>query len=186
MLFLLLVLIVAALSRTVWGHCISAVSVSPANPAVPAPVKIVVEGNVPAMSCRLNGTGFRRLNNTLLLDMYWRSTGYGGVAVAPYRHEQPVGPLAAGRYKVMVRSICDGLTREMEETSFTVSYPVGIQPMIWPSASWYPLLSRGTDNSRSSTLVQSILMDGESVSADVSFDSDGTGRQGPRRENRVG
>lgn len=186
MLFLLLILLMMVLSRAVWGRRISAVSVSPANPTNAAPVTVVVEGSSPAMSCRLNGTDLRRLGNALLLDMYWRDTGYGGIALAPYRHQESLGSLGIGQYTLMVRSICDGLTHETEAISFTVSDPVGSRPRIWPHMSWCSLLSPGTDNSKSLTQIQSIVIDSGSISSDISFDSGGTGQQGPRRERRVG
>jgi hypothetical protein len=168
-------LIVLAFSTSTWGYYISSVTVSPASPTTTTPVKVTVTGNAPATNYHLDHADLSRIANMFFLDMYWDSTGMGGMALTPYTHEESLGTLTAGQYVVYVRSFYDGLMRQSKSVSFKVTKAAN--QSVWPGIFWYYWLWPGTNGFMSSVQMQSIIISDGQISFDFSFStSGGTGQ----------
>jgi len=163
--------IVLALSTSAWGYYISSVTVSPAGPTTATPVKVTVTGNAPATNYQLDHTNLWRLGNMFFLDMYWDSTGMGGMALTPYTHEESLGTLTEGQYVAYVRSFYDGLMRQSKSVSFKVTK--AINPPTWPGIFWYYWLWPGANGFVSVFQMQSIIIWDGQISFDFSFPTPG-------------
>ena len=162
-------------STTAWGYYISEVTVSPPNPTTSTPVTVKVTGPAPATNYQLDHSTVWQLGGMYFLDMYWTSTGVGGMALVPYTHEESLGTLAEGSYILSVRSFCDGLVRDRRSVSFKVSKAIVINPPVWPGVFWHSWWWAGSSGLMSSIQVQAwILGPGE-----ISFDFSVTNSVGP-------
>ena len=157
-------LLVLALSTTAWGYYISNVTVSPWNPTTQTPVTVTVMGNAPATNYHLDNVTRWQLGNFIFLDMCWSSTGVGATVMVPYTHDESLGTLPAGHYTVYVRSYYNGLIRQTESVSFSVSKVPDAST--WPGFFWFYFWSwPGAGGSQT----QIIIINGSQISFDFSF-----------------
>ena len=105
------------------------ISITPSEPTPDDEIQITVSRWTSTGGYNINGTTCRMLGDTIYLDLYWRTPGFGEIvtsAIVLHEETESVGKLAAGMYKVSVTHL--GLNAPTESASFTVSLNQSAEP----------------------------------------------------------
>ena len=105
------------------------ITITPSEPTTDDEIQVTVSRWTSTGGYAINGMTFRMLGDTIYVDIFWRTPGFGeAVTQATVLHEETesLGKLAAGVYKVLVTH--RGLNALTESASFAVSADQNAEP----------------------------------------------------------
>ena len=105
--------------------------VGPDDSTDAAPITVHVTGQWPGAECELIYAGGAACGDVVWLDMHWCMSGWGACVVTPYRYVHSFGPLAVGKYTVIVHCFLNGELVDTAERSVGIRAARGCVPCPW-------------------------------------------------------